>query len=370
MNLKEQRAAALKAAQAIVEGAKDRDLTPAEVAEVEAKVAEVKAIDARGAKTAATMDYFNSAPDADGATGKRLALTGRGAKAAAAHIAAGMVDGTKALVPAGSVTTDVPLVGLVETGQPLGSLLAALPTVQRDTPTWRYLRQSGRTNLAAIVAAGGLKPTSTVGLVPIDGALSVFAHMSEPVDKFTLSDNASLQRFVAAELLYMLSAAVEEQVLNGAGTAGTLSGILATGGIQVQAYTVGKVETLRAAITALETAGYEASTIVLNPVDWAAIESARSTSGSFDLGGPIDRAARKVWGVPVVTANALAAGTGVIFDNSSLAVDIGPGGIETRWSDQSGDLFDKNQLKARVEGRFGLDMYQPEAIVKATLTGV
>lgn len=370
MNSKQQREAALKAAHDIVDGAEGRDLTPAEITEVEAKCAEVKAIDASAAKTAAVMNYFTASPDGDGATGKRLALTGRGAKAAASTIAAGMVDGTKALVPAGSVTTDVPLVALVETGRPLGSLLAALPTVQRDTPTWRYLRQSGRTNLAAIVAPGGLKPTSTVGLSPIDGALSVFAHMSEGVDLFTLRDNASLQRFVGDELLYMLSVAVEEQVLNGPGTAGTLTGILATSGIQTQAYTVGKVETLRAAITALEALGYEASTIALNPLDWAAIESARSTSGSFDLGGPIDRAARRVWGVPVVTANALAAGTGVIFDNAALAVDIGPGGIETRWSDQSGDLFDKNQLKARVEGRFGLDMYQPEAVVVATLTGV
>lgn len=54
----------------------------------------------------------------------------------------------------------------------------------------------------------------------------------------------------------------------------------------------------------------------------------------------------------------------------SLAVDIGPGGIEARWSDSNADDFAKNQLRARVEGRFGLDVYQPAGIVKATLTGV
>jgi len=49
-------------------------------------------------------------------------------------------------------------------------------------------------------------------------------------------------------------------------------------------------------------------------------------------------------------------------------VDIGPGGIETRWSDSNADDFAKNQLRARVEGRFGLDVYRPNGIVKATLT--
>jgi len=72
--------------------------------------------------------------------------------------------------------------------------------------------------------------------------------------------------------------------------------------------------------------------------------------------------------VPVVTANALAVGTAVVFDNDSLAVDVGPGGIETRWPDSNADDFAKNQLRARVEGRFGLDVYHPAGIVKATLT--
>lgn len=371
MNLKTQRAATVQAAQDIVAKAKaeNRDLTKTEVDQIEAHVAEVKSIDKK-IEGQATMDAIGKLWAGEDTGRKHLALIGRGAKAAAHAIVEGMVDGTKALVPAGTVTTTVPtLETITETGRPLGTLLEALPLVQHATPTYRYLRQTARTNNAAPVAVGGTKPTSVMSLTPVDSALTVIAHMSEPVDKYVLQDNGSLQRFVSAELLYMLGAKIEDQVLNGSGTAPNLRGILNTSGIQTQAYVTGRLETLRAAITALETSGYEASTIVLSPTDWAAIETTRAgTSGTFDLGGPIDRAARRVWGVPVVTANALTAGTGLVFDDDALAVATDTAGIETRWSDATADDFSKNQLRARVEGRFGLDVYQPAAIVKATLT--
>lgn len=109
-------------------------------------------------------------------------------------------------------------------------------------------------------------------------------------------------------MIYGLGRKLEQAVLNGDGTdqegqpdkgiVGLLSGLIS--GVQTQAYAGDKLTTLRDALTQLEVLGYEAGAFILNPLDWAAIETARATSGSFDLGGPIDRAKRQVWRTQVV----------------------------------------------------------------------
>ena len=48
--------------------------------------------------------------------------------------------------------------------------------------TASYLRQSVRTNAAAPVAVGAVKPTSTYSLESVPVQLQVFAHLSEAVD--------------------------------------------------------------------------------------------------------------------------------------------------------------------------------------------
>jgi HK97 family phage major capsid protein len=389
MNLKEQRAAALKAAQDIVAKAKDesRDLTAEEITEVETKTAEIRRIDshiAAGDRSAALVKSIGGMAEdevgwsRDGnvptvANGRVLALTGAGAKAHAAQIASKALAaargyGTKAVLETGSVVTPVPLqTRIITDGKVPTSLLEILPVTVRSGPTYRYLRQTVRTNHAAIVAPGATKPTSIFTLEEVDGKLEVFAHLSEPIDKYLLSDTAELSRFIETEMLYGLNLAVEDEALNGDGSPGHLSGIL-DHAVQTQAFSVDMVTSLRAAITKLETLGYTASAFVLTPADWEIIETTRNTAGNFDLNGPIDRAARRVWGVPVVPSTSLTAGTALALDASAATISTDAGGIETKWSDQSGDLFDKNQLKVRTEGRFSIDVVTPSAIVEISLT--
>ena len=44
-------------------------------------------------------------------------------------------------------------------GKPALSLLDVIPVVQQAIPKFAYMRQTVRTNNAAVVAAGALKPT-------------------------------------------------------------------------------------------------------------------------------------------------------------------------------------------------------------------
>ncbi|MEC5200272.1 HK97 family phage major capsid protein [Arthrobacter sp. PL16] len=303
---------------------------------------------------------------------KHLALTGAGRRDAARGIASKMTAtggtglGRKGLVDAGNVITATPTTDIVPAGRFPASLLEILPVIQHDGATFKFLRQSQRVNNAAVVPAGATKPTSIYSISGVPNELAVLAHLSEPVDKYLLADVGSLERFVGDELLAGLGLAVEAAILNGNGVGDNLTGILATSGIQVQTAGADDVVTIRAAITKLESTGHEASVVVLSPASWGRIESARNASGNFDLAGPVDRAARTLWSVPVVLSNAVAGRAAVVLDAAAVALDTDRAGIETKWSD-AGELFEKNQVKARVEGRFSVSVYQALGVVAVTL---
>lgn len=387
LNLKQQRAAAYARAKSIIDAA-GPTLTATEQRDFDAAVAEVKRLDVelkRAGEQKARADALGALDDPGGVTpgspgaagaGRFLALTGHGRKSHARDIAGRMLATSaavdplsKALVGAGVVTTDVPMLGVVPLGRVPASLLEVLPLTPRQTPSYRYLRQSGRTNNAAVVAPGGLKPTSPVSVTPIDASLAVVAHLSEALDRYLLGDAEELSRFTSDELLYGLGLALEALVLNGAAGTGIV-GLNATSGIQAVPFTASPLVTLRSGITALETAGHEAGVLVLNPTDWEAIETSRNASGQFDLDGPVDRAARRAWGVQVVTANAVPTGTALAIDTNAVGLSTDTAGIEVKWSDSTSDDFSKNQLRARVEGRFQLDVYQPLGVARLDLSAV
>lgn len=304
--------------------------------------------------------------------GKHLSLTGAAVKAMARQIADRMAPanstGRKALLPAGSTVTDVPMVAEspIALGRPALSLLDAL-TLRAQQPKYKYLRQNTRTNNAAPVAQGATKPTSVLGLAEIDAELHVIAHMSEPIPKYWLEDSGALELFVADELLFGLRQAIEAQVIAGDGTGENMTGLVNVSGAQTQAFATDLLTTTRSAVTKLETAGHTAGLFVLSPADWEALELARTdTAGQLELGGPVDRAARKLWGVPVAVALGLPATTGLLLDLSAVALSTDTAGIETKWSENVSDDFSKNQLRARVEGRFELDVFQPLGIAEIT----
>ncbi|ANY24397.1 HK97 family phage prohead protease [Gordonia terrae] len=274
--------------------------------------------------------------------------------------------GTKALTTSGQAITDVPIrPDVIPTGRPATSLLDVIPTITRPVPTWRYLRQNARALNAAPVAEGDLKPVSEVGTQTIESGAVVIAHLSEPVGKFILEDAPGLQRFAAEELVFGLDRAVEAQVLAGDGTGENLTGILATSGLQVQTFESSAIVSIRKALTKAEAAGYVPTVAVLRPEAWEEIELTATSADAIAFRGvPIDLTERKIWGLRVVLSTALPVKTGLVLDPAAASIDIVGRRIDIEWSAEAGELFQRNQLQARVEGRFGLSVYQPAAIYR------
>lgn len=361
-----------------------RDLTADEADQVEAATEKAKSIDTAIAKTKQDMAIVTEARktaeilgslddlarDASGENGEgHLALTGKHAKSMAQRVIKAMprdAAGTKALAAGVQTTSTILLPDIVESGRPAVSVLDVLPT-RIVAPNYSFLRQSARNNNAAPVEAGQTKPTTDPQVVGVENRLRVVAHVSTPLDHYLLGDNANLERFVADEMLYGLRVKVEQQVLAGAGEdIGDLdmTGVVNTSGVVVQVFATNALISVRKAITTLEAAGHNAGLIVLHATDWEAIELLNATSGATDVQGvPVDPVARRLWGVPVVLNQGLGAKTGLVIGDGALTVDH-DGQVEVKWSEAVSDDFLKNQVRCRVEGRFGVSVNQPGAVVK------
>ncbi|MGD7705490.1 phage major capsid protein [Microlunatus sp. Y2014] len=262
----------------------------------------------------------------------------------------------------------------VTMGKPPRGLLDVMPSepVSRE---YAYYRQVTRTNNAAFVAPGGTKPTSVVGLERIEGRLRVLAHLSESVDKYLLEDMRNVEQFIADELLYGLRVKLEDGLINGDGVGENVTGLANTSGVQVQEFVTDAILTARAALTKIELlAGDDVSAYyVMHPTDWEKIETARLDSGQYlatTAGGtaPIDRVARRLWGAPVVlSASGTGDGTSYLVRQDAVTL-MHDGRVNIEWDKSQG--FDKNEVKARVEGRFDVAVKNPLGVVKIALAGV
>ena len=236
-----------------------------------------------------------------------------------------------------------------------------MPVKQHTTPEFAYLRQQTRTSNAAIVAEGGTKPTSVFSVTRIEDSLDVVAHLSEPVPRYWFVDSPALQQFLTTELTYGLQVAVE---------AAALATINATSGIMVQAYDTSVLATLRKSLTVVESQGYEAGFMLLNPGDWEAVELALASVNAVEhLSLPYDASARRLFGCPVVVSNSQAIGVSHTVGQGAIGLDTDTAGVQVAWSETSNATdFASNMIRCRVEGRFATSVFSPAAVVKGDLT--
>ncbi len=152
----------------------------------------------------------------------RLSFRGMGS-----HVARQMLpDGMKALAPSGATVVGQEMKpDPVALGQPALSLLDVITVVPHAQTEFSFMRQTTRTNLAAVVPENTAKPTSVYTVTKIANSLVVIAHLSEGIPHYWLLDQVSLETFVSSELEYGLRLAVEAKVLADVnGTSGTQIG--------------------------------------------------------------------------------------------------------------------------------------------------
>lgn len=394
-DLRDQAKALIAEAGTIAKAAEDagRGFTVAERAKINDNIAKARDLKARADAIAGDPELIKAISELGGGLSTGLAGTGRRSNSWAAAGRKYLTEtGRKTLEPSGtiqvpSISTTIP----VNPDRPR-SILNLIPFRSEDGDLFSYLREVERTHAASTVARGKLKPRSTYSLERIDDRCRTIAHLSDPVDRSTLADAPLVEDYLGGALRDGCLLELENQVLNGdASTTGVLddlTGIINTSGVQSQAWSTDVLTTTRKAVTKLEDQNLDPAgfAFTMSPGAWEAIELTTDTD-HFLLGDaagnarlPVDRAARRLWGLPVVVSAAVADdATAVLGDFGGSAVVHEREGVVIEWSEavqvdlgESGgataSAFEVNQRVYRAELRAGLEVSRPAAFVVIDLS--
>ncbi len=244
-----------------------------------------------------------------------------------------------------------------------------IPVVTTNGNSVEYTREDSFTNSAAPVAEGGIKPESSLVFCLQTAQVRTLAHWI-PASKQILDDAPGLAAHIDRRLTYGLKLVEEKQLLAGDGTGQNLLGIIP----QAVAYNVAlnvagdtRIDRIRHAIYQLETTDNYPNGIVLNPMDWQAIELVKTTgtasSGQYILEGPLGNGDPRIWRLPIIISNALASGTFLVGDFQNAAVIHNRQEATIEVSNSHSDFFTRNLIAVRGEERIALAVHRPAGFV-------
>jgi HK97 family phage major capsid protein len=271
------------------------------------------------------------------------------------------------------LVADMRVPGIISTPNRVLTIRDVLPTGRTSSNLVQYTRENVFTNNAGAQYVSPsrenvTKPESGITFTLNNAPVVTLAHFI-PVSRQVLDDAPQLESYVNSRLTYGLKLEEEDQLLNGSGTSGNISGILTSGNFTAYnraATGDTKLDALRKAITQAALSEYTADTVVLNPADWEAIELLKASDGQYIMANPMDLAGPRIWGKRVVATNSIGAGTFLvgamtlgaqIWDRMDAAVQI---------SYEDGDNFKKNMATLLAEERLALTVYRPSAFIKGT----
>ena len=405
MNLKEQRAAKFKAAQDIVSGAKDRDLTDDEQKSFDSLIAEVKEFDASINRATASAIARKALGDLsedekhDDAPGKEPAVKSLG-EHAAKHMHARLkeikgVSGASVSAPEFKAATDTHVTGawanpvineydrtIVRGVRPRLVVSDLLGSGTLSGNAISYFVEAALEGAFTTVAEGAAKPQlhvvdptmTTDVLKKIAGWIKLTDEMTEDLDFFVSEIN---QR-----LLYELAKFEEAQLLNGNGTGSNVLGLLNRVGVQTEATgTVASGDTgadaLFRAMTKVQTGGGEdADGIILHPTDYQNLRLAKDANKQYYGGGYFAgqygsgtlQDQPPVWGLRTVVTPAITAGTALVGAFGTAATVYRKGGVRVESTNSHASDFTSNLVTVRAEERVALAVRRPSAFVKVTVT--
>jgi HK97 family phage major capsid protein len=190
-----------------------------------------------------------------------------------------------------------------------------------------------------------------------------------PVSAQVLNDAPMLQAYLNQRLTYHVLLEEEDEILNGDGTQGKLSGILKSGNYTAYSGAATgdtKLDTLRRAIFQVQNADIAPSGVVLNPADSRDIDLLTDDNGNYIFRKPAADAPGGVWNLPAVVTKSIASGTFLVgaFASSATVWDRQQAAFEV--SNSHSDYFVKNMVALRALERLALTIEQPAGFVSGS----
>ncbi|MEA3534276.1 phage major capsid protein [Rhizobium sp. CC-YZS058] len=232
-----------------------------------------------------------------------------------------------------------------------------------------YEQEKLFTNAAAPVAEGAPKPQSELQFEDKVASVRTIAHWMRTSVQI-LADAPALRSIIDQRLRYGLSLVEENQLLNGSGTGQNLLGLItaatayaAPGSLTATT----QVDVLRLMILQAALAEFPPNGIVINPIDWAAIEMAKDAGGNYIIGNPQGTISPTLWSLPVVATQAIGVDKALVgaFNLAAQIFDRQDATIDVSTEDQ--DNFIRNKVTIRAEERLALAIYRPQSLIYGDL---
>lgn len=220
-------------------------------------------------------------------------------------------------------------------GTPNGSqkIEPLIPHIAVNTDSVDYVTVADTIGAAGVAEAGAVPESKFTPTLAKANVVNV-AHYTK-ITKQLADDAPALAAYINTKMLYGLQNKVENQIVNGNGTAPQLKGLLTTGSFTDASAQLTGAKNLFDLLLLLqgvaETAAYEPEALVLNPMTWAQLAMEKDSQGRYLLGGPGLAANKSVWGIPVVTSSAVPAGkfifgnftqTATVYDRQQVSVEM------------------------------------------------
>lgn len=399
MNLKDQRAAEIKAAQEIIDGAKadGRDLTADEQTAVEGHFKAVEEKDAQikaAAKSDALMGQITSLGPVEGD------VEPEGAKSLGEHFVKSVGEQGLARVKTvtGTVVSAPEFKAATDTHHTPNSLAPWVTDYDRT-----IVRGLRRPVVSDLLGTGSISGNAVTYLVEgaVEGGFSNVAaagakpqfHMTDPTQrtdalrkiagfiKFTdemVEDAAFWVSEINERGLYMLSLYEENQLLNGTGAGQNLLGIRGRAGVQSETAlnTDDNADALFRAIAKVQSAtGLSADGVVINPADYQALRLGKDGNGQYFGGGYFQGQYGNggmdwqppVWGLRTVVSAAIEQGTALVGAFNAASTVYRKGGVRVESTNSHDDDFTNNLITTRIEERIALAVRYPAAFVEVEL---
>jgi len=223
---------------------------------------------------------------------------------------------------------------------------------QRDTASPLAAVENVAKNESAI--------TFTLATMPV----VTLAHFI-PVSKQVLADSPMLAGYIDGRLSYGLSLKEETQILKGLGTGNEYEGIQtqATAYVPESPMLTNEIDIVRDVITQCQVGEYSPNTLIVNPVDWDAIQRRKvgSSDDRYVYGDPnMSWLATPLWGLTPVVTNSQTAGTFLIGDSmGAMVFDRQQSSVEISY--EHSDNFTKNMATILAELRGCVVVFRDEA---------
>ena len=268
------------------------------------------------------------------------------------------------------------------------SIIGLFDQIQTNQNAYVYLEETTFTNNAGSIAEAGDISSANEGALAFTERTESIRKMATflPVTDELLSDVAGIQGYVNSRLSTMMKLNMDNQLINGNGSAPNLTGVLSKSGINTFDYSsysgeLARLGQIYQAITEIRKDAFvEADSIVMHPSDWYDVVTSVSditttTSGAAPknplfmvAGGFGADVAPRIWGLKVVPSTVIAAGTALVgkFGGGDAAQVVMREGVDLAVSDSHSDFFAKNQLAIRLTMRLGFALYRPTAFCSIT----